>query len=139
MIPADDQEEPDVEEVMQCLHVEDYKMHQNMYNPIVFISRMNGNKDTMYYHEAMEQPDSEHFVNAIVKEFNNHVQRAHWFLISKAKVSKGIKVIPSVWSMKRKRDIMTRKVIKYKVRLNVHRSKQEHGVNDLESYSPVVG
>ena len=46
-------------------------------NPILFISKMNGDKKMMYYHRAMEQHDSENFVNAIVKEFNDHVERKH--------------------------------------------------------------
>ena len=139
MVPTDDQQEPDVEELMQCMHADEYKTQQDMGNPIAFMSKMNGDKDTMYYHEAMKQHDSEHFVNAIVKEFNDHVERKHWSLINKRDVPEGVKVIPSVWSMKRKRDITTRKVIKYKARLNVHGGKQEHGVNYLETYSPVVG
>ena len=40
--------------------------------------------------------------------------------------------------MKRKRDIVTRKVYKWKVKLNVHRGQQEYGVNYLETYYPVV-
>ena len=41
--------------------------------------------------------------------------------------------------MQRKRDITTRRTIKYKARLNLHRGKQEYGVNYKEIYSPVVG
>jgi hypothetical protein len=40
--------------------------------------------------------------------------------------------------MKRKRDILTRKVLKYKARLNVHGGQQEFSVNFFETYSPVV-
>ena len=41
--------------------------------------------------------------------------------------------------MKRKRDIVTRKVYKWKARLNVHGGQQEKGVNYNDTYSPVVG
>ena len=85
-----------------------------MNNSIAFMSKMNDDRDTMYYHGAMEQHDSKHFVNVIVLEFNNHVERKYWSLIDKRDAPNGIKVIPSVWSMKRKRDITTRRVIKYK-------------------------
>jgi hypothetical protein len=47
-------------------------------------------------------------------------------------------VLDSVWSMKRKRDINTRKVYKHKVRLNVHGGQQEFAVNFFETFSPVV-
>jgi hypothetical protein len=40
--------------------------------------------------------------------------------------------------MKRKRDLATQEVYKYKARLNVHGGQQEHGVNYFETYSPVV-
>ena len=121
------------------MHFEEYNIQRDAENPITFLFTMNGDKDTMYYHEAMEQHDSKHFVNAIVKEFNDHVEQKHWLLINKSEVLKGVTIIPSVWSMKCKRYITTRKVIKYKARLNVHGGKQEHGVNYLETYSPIVG
>ena len=139
MTPMNDQAESDVEEVMQWLHVEEYTIQRDADNPIAFLSKMNRDKDTMYYHEAMEQHDSEHFVNVIIKEFKDHVEREHWLLINHSEVPEGVTIIPSVWIMKQKRDITTRKVIKYKARLNVYGGKQEHGVNYLETYSPVVG
>jgi hypothetical protein len=40
--------------------------------------------------------------------------------------------------MKRKRDIKTQKVNKYKARLNVHGGKQEYAINYFETYAPVV-
>ena len=85
------------------MHVKEYNIQRDADNPIAFLSTMNGDKDTMYYHEAMKQHDSEHFVNSIVKEFNHHAERNHWLLISKLEVPEGVKIIPSVWSMKLKR------------------------------------
>ena len=41
--------------------------------------------------------------------------------------------------MKRKYDITTRAILKYKARLNVHGGKQEYSINCNETYSPVVG
>jgi len=46
--------------------------------------------------------------------------------------------LDAVWSMKRKRDILTRKVYKWKARLNVHRGQQEYTFNFYETYAPVV-
>jgi hypothetical protein len=40
--------------------------------------------------------------------------------------------------MKRKRDLVSQKVLKHKARLNVHGGQQQHGVNFFETYSPVV-
>lgn len=50
----------------------------------------------------------------------------------------GHKVLPLVKLMKRKRDIVTKRVSKWKVSLNIHGGKQEFGVNYTETYSPVV-
>ena len=40
--------------------------------------------------------------------------------------------------MKRKRDIKTREVYKWKARLNIHGGQQELGENYFETYLPVV-
>ena len=40
--------------------------------------------------------------------------------------------------MKRKRDIKTQQVYKYKARLNIHGGQQEYGVHYTKTYSPVV-
>jgi hypothetical protein len=40
--------------------------------------------------------------------------------------------------MKRKWEIKTQKVNKYKAHLNVHGGKQEYGINYFETYAPVV-
>ena len=51
---------------------------------------------------------------------------------------RGFKVLPAVWSMKRKRRMLTREVYKWKSRLNVGGHKQEIGINYWETYTPVV-
>ena len=50
----------------------------------------------------------------------------------------GVTILPSVWAMKRKRKIATREVYKWKARLNVDGSKQQHGVNYWDTFSPVA-
>jgi predicted SnoaL-like aldol condensation-catalyzing enzyme len=77
-------------------------------------------EDTMYYHQTMRAPDKKNFVESIVKEVNDHSTSNHWVLIPRSQVPKGIKVLDSVWSMKRKRDINTWKFYKHKAILNVH-------------------
>ena len=71
----------------------------------------------------MGQHNSEYFVNAIIKEFNDRLEREHCSLISKSKVTDRVKV---------------REIIKYKARLNIHRGKQQHGVNYFEKNPPIV-
>jgi hypothetical protein len=119
----------------EAMHEEDYLLQDEMMNPIAFLSQ--ANQDTMYFDQAMKAPDSKEFIKAAIKEVNDHIERKHWELIPRNQVPKGIKVLPSVWSMKRKRDIKTQKVYKHKARLNVHGGKQEYGENYFEN-APVV-
>ena len=94
--------------------------------------------DTMYFDQTISQPDRNQFIQAIVKEVNDHIDHKHWRLIHISEVPEDQKVLPSVWSMKRKRDIKTQEVRKWKARLNVHGGKQIHGVNYWETFAPVV-
>ena len=119
-----------------ALHQDDYKLQDEMVEPISFLAKTDS--DTMYYHQAMAAHDKNEFLNAMVKEYNDHAKRGHWELVHRETIPGGTKVLDSVWSMKRKRDILTRKIIKWKARLNVHGGQQEQGVNYFETYSPVV-
>jgi hypothetical protein len=47
-------------------------------------------------------------------------------------------VLDSVWAMKRKRDILARKVLTYKARANLHGGQLDYAVNFFKTYSPVV-
>ena len=77
----------------------------------------------MYYYQVMYILDREHFINTIIKEVEDYVQRKYWQLIPISKVPSDTKILDSVQAMKCKQDIMTRKVYKYKARLNVHRGQ----------------
>ena len=128
--------EGDYEKYYDALHEEDFKLQDDMQNPISFVAT--SNKDTMYWHQAMKQHDAEEFRKAAIKEFDDHCERKHWILIERSQVPKDKNVLPSVWAMKRKRDILTGKITKYKARLNVHGGKQIHGQDYFETYSPVA-
>ncbi len=94
--------------------------------------------DVMYLHQALHQPDSKEFVEAVIKEVNGHIDNNHWKFIPHTEVPEGTEVVPSVWAMQRKQDLTTGKVTKHKVRLNLHGGKQEFGTNYYETYTPVV-
>lgn len=119
-----------------ALHEDDYALQDAMDNPIAFLAQTDA--DTMYFDQAMQAPDRKEFIKAAIKEVNDHIDRKHWELIPRKEVPKDVKILPAVWSMKRKRDIKTRKVYKWKARLNVHGGKQEYAVNYFETYAPVV-
>ena len=94
--------------------------------------------DTMYYHEAMREPDKRQFLEAMQKEVQSHTDNGVWELMPMSQVPQGAQVLPSVWAMKRKRRIATREVYKWKARLNIDGSKQTKGLNYWETFSPVA-
>ena len=111
-------------------------LQERMRNPIAFHAEMMG--DIMYYHQALQQPDAHQFAKAIVKEVNGHVENNHWQLIKRKDVPEDAQVVPSVWSMRRKRNLTTNEITKHKARLNLHGGKQVYGMNYYETYAPVV-
>lgn len=120
----------------EVLAVPDYSIQDRMEDPIAFSAT--SDPDTMYLHEAKREADWPAFRQAMAKEVNDHEERGHWKMIPMSEVPEGEKVLPSVWSMKRKRRVLTGEVYKHKARLNLHGGKQEHGVNFWETYAPVV-
>jgi hypothetical protein len=111
-------------------------LQDRMRHPISFHAEMMG--DIMYFHQAMQQDDAAEFVKAVVKEVNGHIENDRWQLVRRDEVPDDIDVIPSVWSMRRKRDLTTNRITKYKSRLNIHGGKQVYGMNYFETYAPVV-
>ena len=74
----------------------------------------------------------------MMEKVNNHVDKKHWEIIPHREVPSNIKVIPSVWAMRRKRHIGTNEIYKWKARLNYDGSKQTKGMNYWDTYAPVA-
>jgi hypothetical protein len=117
-------------------HDQHLELQEQMHHPIVFHAEMMGN--IMYFQQALNQPDAEQFVHAVVKEVNGHVENNHWALVTCNTVPDDAQIVPSVWSMQRKRDLTTNEVKSHKARLNLHGGKQVFGMNYFETYAPVV-
>jgi Reverse transcriptase (RNA-dependent DNA polymerase) len=94
--------------------------------------------DALYMHEAMRAPNADKFKEAMKKEVNEHTQKGHWKMIRMSDIPGHSKILPAVWSIKRKRRIKTHKVYKHKARLNLGSHKQEYGAHYCDAYSPVV-
>jgi hypothetical protein len=124
------------ESYYDALHEDDYRIQDDMRNIVAFTSATD--EDTMYYDQAMRAPEKHNFVEEIVKEVNDHITSNHWDFIPRYKVPKGIKVLDYDWSLKRKRDIETRKVHKHKARLNVHSGQHDFAVNFFDTFSPGI-
>ena len=63
----------------------------------------------MYWHQAIKQYDTEEFKKAAIKKIDDHCERKHWILIERSQVPKGKNVLPAVWAMRQKRDILMAK------------------------------
>jgi hypothetical protein len=92
-----------------------------MRNPIAFHAKMMG--DIMYSQQALQQPDAEHFIKAVIKEVNGHVDNDHWALVKQDTVPDDVQIVPSVWSMRRKHGLTTNEIKSHKARLNLHVGK----------------
>ena len=117
-------------------HEEHLSLQDRMRHPIAFDSEMLGN--TMHLHQALCQPDSHQFVDSVIKEINGHVDRKHWEVTPRADVPEDTDVLPSVWAVRRKRNLTTGEITKHKARLNLHGGKQEFGMTYYDTYAPVV-
>ena len=94
--------------------------------------------DTMYMHEAMREPDKVKFLKAMEKEVEDQIKNGNYSIVNKNDVPKSSTILPAVWQMKRKRDIKTREVKKYKARLNIDGLKMRPGVHYDLTYAPVA-
>ena len=72
-----------------------------------------GDDDTYTLREKFWQDDVDQFVQAMVKEVNDHEFRDHWTILPWSAIPKGIKRILSVWSFKWKK-YPDGRTIKYK-------------------------
>jgi hypothetical protein len=89
-------------------------------------------------HKAMKEPDKNEFLKAMQKEVTDQANNGNFTIIHKSKVPKGAMILPTVWQMKRKRDIRTRKVKEYKARLNIDGSHMKKGIDYEETYALLV-
>ncbi len=93
-------------------HDQHLALQERMRNPIAFHAKMMG--DIMYLNQALQQSDGKKFVQAVVKEVNGHVDSNNWTLKKRSKVPDDAQIVPSVWSMWRKRDLTTNQVKSHK-------------------------
>jgi len=110
--------------------------HEKGVHPLAY--KASTDPDTMYMHQAMRQPDRMEFIHAMEKEVHDQMSNDNYTIVHKNKVPQGKSILPAVWQMKRKRDIRTQTVKKYKARLNIDGSKMIKGVHYNETYAPVA-
>ena len=94
--------------------------------------------DTMYWHQAMREPDREQFQKAMEKEVNDQLKNGNFTIVPRSSIPPNQRVFPAVWQMRRKRDIKTQEIKKYKARLNLDGSRMRYGEDYEETYAPVT-
>lgn len=94
--------------------------------------------DIMYLHQAMKEPDKHEFVKAMQKEVEDQMSNGNYTIVHKDDVPEDKVILPAVWQMRRKRDIKSRKVKKYKARLNIDGSRMKPGLHYDQTYAPVA-
>ena len=94
--------------------------------------------DTMYMHEAMNEADRAQFITAMQKEVADQMNNGNFTIVTRDQVPDGHDILPAVWQMKRKRNIKTREIKKYKARLNVDGSRMKKGIHYDQTYAPVA-
>jgi hypothetical protein len=107
----------------------------NYMHPFAFITK-NNNNDTFYFHQAMQQDDRDDFVQAMIKELEDHKVNKHWKLVKRNTIGDA-PTIKAIWSFKRKRR-PDGSLLKHKARLCAHGGMQIHGENFWDTYAPVV-
>ena len=115
---------------------EAHQMQHQYSDPMAF--KASSDPDTMYMHEAMREPDKGQFILAMKKEVDDQMKNGNFSLIKKIDVPKDKIILPAVWQMKRKRDIKSREIKKYKARLNIDGSKMKKGIHYNQTYAPVA-
>ena len=96
------------------------------------------NPDILYWDQVMKAHDRDKFIEAVGIERDGHERMGNYEPIPIDKVHKGTKLIDMVWSMRRKWQIKTQEVYKWKAHLNVHGGQQEHCIHYCDTYTPVV-
>ena len=89
----------------EVYHDDGYQIEDELDDPIAFVA--SANPDIMYLDQAMKEADSKQFEKAMVDEVRAHTDNGHWVVRRRAHLSKGTKVLPAVWAMRRKRRITT--------------------------------
>ena len=109
-------------------------------HPLLLLLKTTSNPDILTIDEAMAAPDKAKFLDAMLKEVRDHEKRGHWEVIKRKEVEDygGNKVLPAVWAMARRREILTQIIKKWKSRLNLGGHRMQEGIDYDLTWSPVV-
>ncbi len=105
---------------------------------VLHAMKAQADNDTFYHHQAMKQPDHAKFREAMAKEIADQYANGNFELMKRTDITPGATVLNAVWQMKRKRDLRTGAITKYKARLNIDGSRMVQGRDYDLTYAPVA-
>jgi hypothetical protein len=113
----------------------------NYMHPLALLSAR-GDPDTLTLSEARKADDWPKFVEAMLKEVEDHESGQHWEITAQENIKRDVngrqhKLVMAVWAFKHKRNPFGQST-NYKVRLNVHGGQTKEGVHYWNTYAPVV-
>ena len=73
----------------------------NYIHPLSFATSK-GDNETYYFHQAMQQDDREDYVDAMIKEIDDHTNNLYLKVVKRSMIGDA-KTIKALWSFKRKR------------------------------------
>ena len=94
--------------------------------------------DTLYYHEALLEPNSDKFREAMAKEWGDQDLNNNFSIVPIDVVPECKSILPAVWQMRRKRDVSTGEIKKYKTSMNLDGSRMKKGIDYYLTYAPIV-
>jgi hypothetical protein len=86
----------------------------------------------------MREKDYKEFKSSMLKEVTDQFENGNFTIVHISEVPSGETVLPAVWQMRRKRDVKTGEIKKYKARLNIDGSRMKKGEHYDMIYSPVA-
>ena len=86
----------------------------------------------------MKEPDADRFREAMAKEWDDQDNNNNFTIAPISDVPEGESILSAVWQMRRKREVSTGKIKKYKAHMNLNGSRMKKGIDYDLTYAPVV-
>lgn len=72
------------------------------------------------------------------KEMEDQFKHGNFTIMKRSKIPKNTTVLPAVWQMSRKHDIISCRILKYKAHLSIDESRMKNDIHYEETYAPVA-
>jgi hypothetical protein len=108
------------------------------HNDPLLVYKAVSDSNTLYYHQAMKEPDRDKFQEGMHKEISDQFENGNFTVVHRSSVPSDQIILPAVWQKRRKRNAKTGQIKKYRALLNIDGSRMSQGLHYNEMYSPVA-